>query len=378
LGGAPRGGAADGGGATGRGAGGEKKLYWYTTFGEISVVEQLFWQEGHVIRPFCRSAGVSCRGYSQPLQRRLTDFGADMAFGQVPAKLKEHYGIEGPVSAVRTITEAQARHIHAQEHFQTCLPAQGVAWVIAETDGSRIPIVDTAPPPTETAGGDRRKTRQVRWQEARLSLAHAHGSVTPRFAATFGAPDVVGEQLRDCAIRVGFGLTSRLHSVGDGAPWIADQVPQVFGPQGRYLVDFYHVSEYLAAAAPRCAPDTPTQWLAQQQAQLKQGDVAGVQAALAPSLEAPEVTDKAAPVRCCARYLTNRPGQFDYQQALAVGLPIGSGEIESAHRYVIQQRLKLAGAWWKEETAADMLALRTLRANGEWDQYWAPLEQLAA
>jgi hypothetical protein len=45
---------------------------------------------------------------------------------------------------------------------------------------------------------------------------------------------------------------------------------------------------------------------------------------------------------------------------------------------VLQQRLKLAGAWWKEETAADMLALRTLRANGEWNQYWAPLEQLAA
>jgi len=342
------------------------------------VVEQLFWQEGHVLRPFCRSAGISCRGYSQPLPRRLTDFGADLAFGQVPAKLKEHYGMEVPISAVRTITEAQASHIHAQEHFQTPLPAQGVPWIIAETDGSMIPIVATAPPQPGGTGGDRRKTRQVRWQEARLSLAHAHGSVTPRFAATFGEPEGVGEQLRDCAIRVGFGLTSRVHSVGDGAPWIADQVHRVVGPQGRDLVDFYHLSEYLAAAAPRCAPETPAQWLAQQQTQLKQGDVAGVQAALVPHLEALEVTDKAAPVRCCSRYLTNRPGQFEYQQALAAGLPIGSGEIESAHRYVIQQRLKLAGAWWKEETAADMLALRTLRANGEWNQYWAPLEQLAA
>ncbi len=331
-----------------------------------------------MIRPFCRAAGVSCRGYSQPLQRRVTDLGADLAFGQVPAKLQEHYGIEVPVSAVRTITEAQARAIHAQEPGPPPLPAQEVAWVIAETDGSMIPIVDTAPPQPGAAGGDRRKTRQVRWQEARLSLAHAHGSVTPRFAATFGAPEVVGEQLRDCALRVGFGLTSQVHSVGDGAPWIVNQVQRVFGPHGRYLVDFYHVSEYLAAAAPQCAPDTPAQWLVQQQTQLKQSDVAGVQAALAPYLEALEVTDQAAPVRCCARYLANRPGQFEYQQALAAGLPIGSGEIESAHRYVIQQRLKLAGAWWTEETAADMLALRTLRANGEWTQYWAPLEQLAA
>ena len=331
-----------------------------------------------MVRPLCRSAGVRCRGYSQPLERRLTDFGADLAFGQVPAKLQEHYGIEVPVSAVRTLTEAQARQIHAQEQLQTTLPAQGVAWVIAETDGSMIPLVDTAAPASEAAGSDRRKTRQVRWKEARLSLAHAQGSVTPRFATTLGSPDVVGDQLLDCAIRVGLGHTSRVHSVGDGAPWIADQVQRVFGAQGTHLVDFYHLSEYLAAAAPRCAPETPAQWLAQQQAHLKQSEVAEVQAALAPSLEAPEVADQAAPVRCCSRYLTKRPGQFDYQRALAAELPIGSGEIESAHRYVIQQRLKLAGAWWTEETAADMLALRTLRANGEWDQYWTPLEQLAA
>lgn len=338
----------------------------------------MFWQEERVVRPFCRAAGVRCRGYSQPLQRRLTDFGADVAFGQVPAKLKEHYGIEVPVSAVRTITEAQARHMHAQEPLPTAAPTQEVAWIIAETDGSMIPIVDTAPRESEAAAGDRRKTRQVRWQEARVSLAHAQGSVTPRFAATFGAPEGVGDQLRDCALRVGFGSTSRVHSVGDGAPWIVNQVRRAFGPQGTYLVDFYHLSEYLAAAAPRCAPDTPTHWLAQQQAQLKQGNVAGVQAGLVPYLEAAEVADALAPVRCCYRYIANRPGQFDYQRALAADLPIGSGEIESAHRYVLQHRLKLAGAWWKEETAADMLALRTLRANGEWNQYWAAFEQPAA
>jgi hypothetical protein len=32
------------------------------------------------IRPFCESAQVKCRGYSEALQRALTDFGADDAF----------------------------------------------------------------------------------------------------------------------------------------------------------------------------------------------------------------------------------------------------------------------------------------------------------
>ena len=56
--------------------------------------------------------------------------------------------------------------------------------------------------------------------------------------------------------------------------------------------------------------------------------------------------------------------------ALKEELPIGSGEIESAHYYVIQQRLKLTGAWWKEDKAAKMLALKIIRANGQWEAYW--------
>jgi hypothetical protein len=51
-------------------------------------------------------------------------------------------------------------------------------------------------------------------------------------------------------------------------------------------------------------------------------------------------------------------------------LPIGSGEIESGNRSVVQERLKISGAWWAEENARKMLALRVARANGEWPAYW--------
>jgi len=58
------------------------------------------------------------------------------------------------------------------------------------------------------------------------------------------------------------------------------------------------------------------------------------------------------------RYLRNRLDQLDYQGAIQQGLPIGSGEIESAHRYVIQERLKLPGAWWSPDPIETMWALR--------------------
>jgi hypothetical protein len=59
-------------------------------------------------------------------------------------------------------------------------------------------------------------------------------------------------------------------------------------------------------------------------------------------------------------------------------LPIGSGEIESAHRYVFQNRLKIAGGWWKLENLKKMIALRVLRANAGWADYWSNVHQKAA
>lgn len=44
------------------------------------------------------------RGYSGPLQRAMTDFGADESFEKAVGKLKEHYGVDVPVSAVREVT----------------------------------------------------------------------------------------------------------------------------------------------------------------------------------------------------------------------------------------------------------------------------------
>ena len=103
---------------------------------------------------------------------------------------------------------------------------------------------------------------------------------------------------------------------------------------------------------------------------MKAGNLNSVLESLLPHIEAPEIADQNAPVRACHRYIRNRPGQFDYPRAIENGLPIGSGAIESAHRHVIQERMKISGAWWKVDNAEKMLALRTLRANGNWDKYW--------
>ena len=50
---------------------------------------------------------------------------------------------------------------------------------------------------------------------------------------------------------------------------------------------------------------------------------------------------------------------------------------ESAHRYVFQKRLKISGAWWKMDLKK-VIALRVLRANRGWEDYWTNVHQEAA
>jgi hypothetical protein len=165
-------------------------------------------------------------------------------------------------------------------------------------------------------------------------------------------------------------LNSQLHVVGDGAEWIQIQCREVFAEQATFLCDFFHVSEYLGNAAPSCRPAQPTQWRRTQQQRLRRGDVQKVIAALEEHLEPVGSLEEESPVRNAHRYMSNRKHCLDYPRALAQGLPIGSGMIESGHRHVLQARLKKAGTAWLHDNADQIAHLRVLRANRQWQSLW--------
>jgi hypothetical protein len=299
----------------------------------------------------------------------VTDFGADVAFAQVEDKLVEHYGILLAESTIRRVTESHAENIYRTTQIDQRWPDEvGCRMVVVEMDGGMVPIVEA-----DTAQKDRRKGKTLHWKEAKLSLAHEAGSKTLSYGGTLqGDVEEAGKQLFGCARSAGFGKASQVHAVGDGAEWIARQVDEQFGSQGRYLVDFYHVCDYLNAAANAIHPevDAANAWFDHQKDALKAGLCAEVIESLRGHLEANDVADSQASVRSCHRYLSRRQDQLDYPGALANNLPIGSGEIESAHRYIVQKRLKLPGSWWRAANADYMLALRLNRANRQWDSYW--------
>jgi hypothetical protein len=70
------------------------------------------------------------------------------------------------------------------------------------------------------------------------------------------------------------------------------------------------------------------------------------------------------------RHLTNRTQFLDYSRAKALGVPTGSGMIESGHRSALHARLKKEGAAWLPDTIDQIAHLCVLRANRQWQSLW--------
>jgi hypothetical protein len=289
----------------------------------------------------------------------MVDFGAEHSFAKAAERIEEHYGIEVPVEAIRQHTLQHGRRID-QIPAQSACAAQTL---IVQMDGTMIPVVQSG------KGSDARKDKQLFWREARLCLARSHDKTQAVYGSTLGTAETASWVWGEVAVAAGLTKQTQVHGLGDGAPWIVDKFRDNFGQQGSYLLDFYHVSEYLAQAAPQVvAKGKERQWLRRQQARLLKNQSHKVLKNLQPHIEPPELEE--APVSAAYRYLTERRDCLDYAGAQAQHWPIGSGEVESGHRHVIQKRLKVAGAWWKETNAHCILNLRTARANHLWTNYW--------
>ena len=319
---------------------GQKKspLSWWCLFGQVCIEEVILRTDKiHQMRPFAESAGVSGRCKSRLLQRAMVDFGCEHSFASASKRFKEHYGFELDASAFRDETlrhGARAERILRTQYAQPFrnLPSKTPATIIAEADGSMLCTVE--------AGLARKGPRPRHWLEIRLLAAQKQGSTETIFAATFGSVQEAGLRWGHVAKQAGRALESSIHVVCDGAEWLRIQAREIFGDDGRFLTDYFHVCEYLAAAAPSIRPEAPEQWRETQQKRLKRGASAQVIKELAAHVEPASTPEDQAPARAAHRYLSNRPETLDYASAIAADLPIGSGLIESGHKHVLQRRLK--------------------------------------
>jgi hypothetical protein len=142
------------------------------------------------------------------------------------------------------------------------------------------------------------------------------------------------------------------------------------------VVDFWHASEYLAAAAPgmRRGKAQRAQWLEDACHRLKHES--GAAAELIDEFEQArdKLSAKSTALEALERaisYFTNHEERMNYHLYLAMGLPIGSGVTEAACKSVVKERLCGSGMKWTMDGAENTLTLRALTKSADrWEQFW--------
>jgi hypothetical protein len=140
------------------------------------------------------------------------------------------------------------------------------------------------------------------------------------------------------------------------------------------VVDLIHVIEYLWKAAWMFfTPGAPEaqQWVTCRLELLLQGKAGEVATGLLLQADEHKLEGKSREtVETSAGYLRKNQEFLRYDEYLTLGLPIATGVIEGACRYLVKDRMELTGARWGLEGADSVIKLRALRASGDFDEYW--------
>ena len=143
------------------------------------------------------------------------------------------------------------------------------------------------------------------------------------------------------------------------------------------IIDFYHVSEYLANVSKVVDledSDQQKEWLNNACSQLK-NETGSAEILLneMKELEAkPKIPKKTKDdLKRAITYFSNHHQQMNYAEAINNNIPIGSGVTESACKVLVKQRLCISGARWSHLGATCMLKLRAINlTDGRWKQFW--------
>ncbi len=81
--------------------------------------------------------------------------------------------------------------------------------------------------------------------------------------------------------------------------------------------------------------------------------------------------DKIGVFEASAGYLKKHRAHMKYADYIRDGLPISTGVIEGACRYLVKDRMDRTGALWSLAGAEAVLRLRSLVTSGDMDTYWA-------
>jgi hypothetical protein len=224
---------------------------------------------------------------------------------------------------------------------------------------------------------------RIRWREVKVAVLARLGSHTTRhgehvtrlkrrrLVAVLGDIDALSPRLWLEALRQDVLNANLVAWLSDGGRGFWSLYYRHFAALATGILDFYHAAQNLwkgAAAWLDGRTKRAQAWFASARHQLRhsQGDIVLADIAAALELEGLPTSARQTLTKLYA-YLDKHRDHIDYQQFKALGLPLGSGLVESACKWLIQQRFKGVGVRWSEEGFNYLLHLRLDWVNERFD-----------
>jgi hypothetical protein len=196
-----------------------------------------------------------------------------------------------------------------------------------------------------------------------------------RLVAVLGNIDELSPRLWLEAVRQGILSSQRVVWLSDGGRGFWRLFEQRFARYATGILDFYHAAQNLWKGS-KAWLDGRTQrahdWFRTARRLLRRGQanevLTDIEAALAleglPNSAYQTLTN-------LYHYLDKHRDHIDYAKFKELGLPIGSGMVESACKWLIQQRFKGVGMRWSEDGFNHLLHLRLAWVNGRFDDLFS-------
>jgi hypothetical protein len=216
-------------------------------------------------------------------------------------------------------------------------------------------------------------TREEKWKEMKLVRIFSEEQRVPvsKERGYIGQSTYVAHlgKHKDFLRKTEYHLDSKseIVFVADGAPWIWKWVEATY-PDSTQILDFYHAKEHLCqwAEIAFAKAEEKIKWIDCQSLLLLNDKVDEVIKNISkrPAFSSLAKEKK----KALMNYYGTHKERMKYRTFKSLGLMIGSGPIEAAHKNVIQQRMKLAGQRWTLKGAQQIANLRTTNKSNQWNK----------
>jgi hypothetical protein len=220
------------------------------------------------------------------------------------------------------------------------------------------------------------------WREPRvlvIDILDEHGQPDrlrlPLYDVLIGDAEAIWALLIGYLRLLGAAYAAVVEFIADGAEWIWHRVERLRTmaeiPAAKLVevLDFYHASQYLSETIVTCRtmPKAQRQALYKHLRHALRHQADGVEV-VQEALRTLATTHRSKAIPRALGYVEAHAHRMRYVTLEARKLSIGSGQVESAVRRVINLRFKAPGSFWRETTVSGLMHLRAAFKAGRWDE----------